>query len=562
MTSRPALACLVLACSLADSTAADEPFTATLRVPGAVSHPLEPRVFGQFLEVPNWGGENGPDAAWDAAAGSLRADVVERLARLRTTFVRFPGGTAIDHADWTRFIDNAPGRAEGAGRPVLNPGEPGELRHHVGYHEFLDLAERLGWEPLLPVNLLDAIAKRKSVADTARHAAALVAYVNAPVGAPLPDGLAAWPALRAANGRERPWRVRFWQIGNEWFVPGFANAAREAVGSSDPATLAAWYRTCVTAVIDALHAVDPTIEIVVDAAMHDDIEEAVLADPAIRGRASYATLHRYAPWAVRRLTRAGVEIAPATATTEELWRSFAALPGTPGPDGQMTWDAGRHGERATRLGYRLVCTEWNWNGWWALPRDQARPEFEFGSVMGIGAAGFLHGLLRDPRVAFANQSMTVGRSWGITAIRVDRDEAPRYLPQAAALLLYAEHHGSDVLVSTLADAPRWVRPLGHNNQEPPEAEVSALDVVVTASPTHVFLHVINREHDRPARLRYEGPPVEVRDAFRAAWDGPPATEPPEADVEFVREPLAADDLASGLRVPPRSVSVFVLPRRS
>lgn len=526
---------------------------------GAPSHRLRAEVFGQFLEVPNWGGENGVDAAWDDGEGAVRADVVERLRSLRAPSVRFPGGTAIDYQDWTRFIDGAPGRAAGASRPVLNAGTPGELRHHVGYDEFLELAEGLGWDPVLPVNLLDAVAQRKPMEAAAEHAAALVAYVNAPVGADLPGDLERWAELRAANGRREPWRVRVWQLGNEWFA-GFAGDVRKALGTTDPEVLARRYRECVLAYVAAMRAVDPEIEFIVDAEMHDGIEPLVLGDPEVRAAVRYATIHRYAPWAVRRLTRGGEPAVAAEAGVEELWRTFAAMPGLPDGNGQATWQPGKRGEAAAALGYELACTEWNWNGWWALEGGAQRPDFDLLPAAGIGAAGYLNGLMRDGRVAFAHQSMTVGRTWGITAIRVDRGQQPRYLPQAAGQLLSARWHGTDVLVTTVEGAPMAPRPLGVNGGAVPTEPWAAVDVVATADERAVYLHVVNREPWTAARLRYAGPAVRRDGAVRRTWQAPEPGRPMDGDVEIEEVAVPAAEVPGGMVVPARSVSVIELRR--
>ena len=68
-----------------------------------------------------------------------------------------------------------------------------------GTHNFLDLYERIGAEPYLSGNVGSGSAK--DLSDW-------VTYVNHKKNSPMSD-------LRIKNGREMPWNVKFWGIGNE-----------------------------------------------------------------------------------------------------------------------------------------------------------------------------------------------------------------------------------------------------------------------------------------------------------------------------------------------------------
>jgi alpha-N-arabinofuranosidase len=68
-----------------------------------------------------------------------------------------------------------------------------------GTHEYMELVERLGTEPFIVGNV---------GSGTVREMSEWWEYVNFPGTSPMAD-------LRRANGREEPWGVRFWGVGNE-----------------------------------------------------------------------------------------------------------------------------------------------------------------------------------------------------------------------------------------------------------------------------------------------------------------------------------------------------------
>ena len=68
-----------------------------------------------------------------------------------------------------------------------------------GTHEFMDLCEQLGCEPVICGNI---------GSGTVKEMAEWVQYLTS-------DGDNPMTALRKKNGREKPWKVRFWGVGNE-----------------------------------------------------------------------------------------------------------------------------------------------------------------------------------------------------------------------------------------------------------------------------------------------------------------------------------------------------------
>ena len=178
--------------------------------------------------------------------------------------------------NWTDLIDNAPDR-ENPERP-WSVGHTGEqVRNRFGMDEALDVIEGLGAEAILVVNLRDALVGLRTVEEAAFHAAGLVAYATAEVGADLPEGMPDYPAIRALNGRAEPWDVRYLQIGNEWWLyREDGNRLLPQNGPVDPEVKALLFET-LDATIAAIRAVDPDIEIILDGMTSDVTDE-------IRGR--------------------------------------------------------------------------------------------------------------------------------------------------------------------------------------------------------------------------------------------------------------------------------------
>jgi hypothetical protein len=191
-----------------------------IRVTHEVLHPVNKRLFGQFLEKPSWGGETGPEAALLPGTRQIDPRVEEMMRDMEIPVVRFPGGTDVDYLDWRDMVTDA--RGPGAGRPNSisrrHGGENDIITNGFGYDEYFQLAGRLGWETILVVNLRDGLLTETSPEAAAEHAAALLAYC-AGDSATLPEAFRQWPELRAANGHPAPYPVEYVQIGNEaWWA--------------------------------------------------------------------------------------------------------------------------------------------------------------------------------------------------------------------------------------------------------------------------------------------------------------------------------------------------------
>jgi alpha-N-arabinofuranosidase len=167
------------------------------------------------------------------AVGGVRADVEARVAALRPAFLRWPGGNVAQDYHWTWGVGPRDGRPVWVNLSWKNEPEPGD----IGTDEFIAFSRRVGAEPSITVNV-------EGRGATAEEAAAWVEYCNGPA-------TSRYGAMRAANGHPEPYRVKYWELGNEiWgdWVRGHSDAqtyARNAVRYAQ-----------------AMHAVDPTIQLI------------------------------------------------------------------------------------------------------------------------------------------------------------------------------------------------------------------------------------------------------------------------------------------------------------
>ena len=125
----------------------------------------------------------------------IRNDVIAALREIDPPVIRWPGGCFADTYHWQDGIGPRSQRPS-----IINTTWGGVTEDNsFGTHEFLDLCELVGAEPYICLNV---------GSGTVREAAEWVEYVNSNAISPMTD-------LRKKNGREQPWNVKFWAVGNE-----------------------------------------------------------------------------------------------------------------------------------------------------------------------------------------------------------------------------------------------------------------------------------------------------------------------------------------------------------
>ncbi|MEV0643913.1 alpha-N-arabinofuranosidase [Phytomonospora sp. NPDC050363] len=164
--------------------------------PTAPSAPVDPRIFGAFVEhlgrcVYTGVYEPGhPTADTDG----LRTDVLDLIRELGPTMLRYPGGNFVSGYDWEDGVgpkDERPRRLDLAWRTVET--------NQFGLGEFIRLCRATGTEPMMALNL-----GTRGVAE----AIALAEYCNIPGGT-------ARSELRRAHGDAEPYGIGLWCLGNE-----------------------------------------------------------------------------------------------------------------------------------------------------------------------------------------------------------------------------------------------------------------------------------------------------------------------------------------------------------
>jgi len=227
---------------------------------------IDPLIYGNFAEHLGrciYGGLYDPQSL-QADADGFRKDVAKGINDLNVTVLRWPGGNFVSGYHWMDGI----GPKEQ--RPVrIDLAWGARETNTVGTDEFLKYCEKVGVEPYLCVNM------GTGGLDEARN---WVEYCNVESGTYYSD-------LRRKNGREEPYKVKFWGLGNEmdgdWQM-GHKNAEDYGKYALEAAKLMKW--------------IDPTIKLVVSGSSDyggDWIYWNRTVLTYLKDHADYISLHRY-----------------------------------------------------------------------------------------------------------------------------------------------------------------------------------------------------------------------------------------------------------------------------
>ncbi len=135
----------------------------------------------------------------------IRLDVVEALKKINIPNLRWPGGCFADEYHWRDGIGPRNQRPKMINTHWGNVTEDNSF----GTHEFLDLVSLLGTEAYITGNV---------GSGTIEEMNKWVEYLNF-------DGLSPMTEIRKKNGREAPWKVQYWGVGNEnWGCGGSMTA--------------------------------------------------------------------------------------------------------------------------------------------------------------------------------------------------------------------------------------------------------------------------------------------------------------------------------------------------
>ena len=124
----------------------------------------------------------------------FRKDVMSAVKDMAVPMLRWPGGNFVSNYEWRDGIgprDKRPKRLEMAWGTVED--------NRFGTHEFMDYVEAVSAEPYICLNL---------GTGTWADAQQWVEYVNG-------EQDTAVTRMRKQNGRDKPWGVKYWGLGNE-----------------------------------------------------------------------------------------------------------------------------------------------------------------------------------------------------------------------------------------------------------------------------------------------------------------------------------------------------------
>jgi alpha-L-arabinofuranosidase len=150
-----------------------------------------------------------PDKTWKNHG--LRVDLATSIDEIHPKFMRFPGGCWVEGDDfahmnhWKNTIGNIDTRT-----PLWNIWGY-NATHGLGFHEYLQLAEDLGAEPIYCINAgisHKEVVPLDQMGQWVQDALDAIEYANG-------SEISVWGSIRAKNGHPKPFNLKYLEIGNE-----------------------------------------------------------------------------------------------------------------------------------------------------------------------------------------------------------------------------------------------------------------------------------------------------------------------------------------------------------
>jgi alpha-N-arabinofuranosidase len=189
--------CLILVGSLSVPTFAQNKGSISL-FPDQAKLKINKDIYGHFAEHLGaciyggfWVGEKSPIPNTDG----IRNDVVNALRQISIPNLRWPGGCFADTYHWKDGIGPKEKRPS-----IINTNWGGVTEDNsFGTHEFMRLTELLGCDAYINGNI---------GSGTVQEMSEWVEYLTSSNESPMTK-------LRKENGRDKPWKVKYWAVGNE-----------------------------------------------------------------------------------------------------------------------------------------------------------------------------------------------------------------------------------------------------------------------------------------------------------------------------------------------------------
>jgi len=220
-------------------------------------------IYGHFAEHLGrciydgiWVGENSsiPNT------NGYRNDIIKALKEINIPVLRWPGGCFADTYHWQDGIGPRNTRVS-----MLNVNWGGNTENNnFGTHEFLDLCELLGCDAYISGNVGSG-----TVQEMAEWAEYMTSYADSPM-----------TKLRKQNGREKPWKVKYFGIGNEAWGCG---------GNMTPE----YYSNLCRQYATYLNYASPTMQKIASGASDTDINWTEVIMKNVGNRVNGVSLHYY-----------------------------------------------------------------------------------------------------------------------------------------------------------------------------------------------------------------------------------------------------------------------------
>ncbi len=189
---------LSIALAASASMFAGEPVKVAIHENDASGEIISPEIYGQFSEHLGsciyggiWVGKDSPIPNIEG----YRLDVFNALKDLKVPVLRWPGGCFADDYHWMDGIGPQEQRTN-----ICNNNWGGTIEDNsFGTHEFLNFCELLGTEPYISGNV---------GSGTVKEMADWIEYMTS-------DSQSDMANLRRKNGRDKPWHVKYFGVGNE-----------------------------------------------------------------------------------------------------------------------------------------------------------------------------------------------------------------------------------------------------------------------------------------------------------------------------------------------------------
>lgn len=125
----------------------------------------------------------------------MRTDIIDAFRNIKVPVLRWPGGCFADEYHWKDGVGPKENR-----KTIINTNWGGVTENNsFGTHEFLKFCELVGCQPYINANV---------GSGTVQEMSEWVEYITSDASSPMTD-------LRRANGKEKPWTLKYLGVGNE-----------------------------------------------------------------------------------------------------------------------------------------------------------------------------------------------------------------------------------------------------------------------------------------------------------------------------------------------------------